>query len=188
MPRRRPIWGGKHVSATAVLPINQPLVLILRVKWQCLVHINQHLLSIYQLCDERGQPRSCCPSKNVWEDMVYSKLQTRDTGKYGSHPPACGPVAYHKLARTQCTSWYATAPNAYLSHTIHSGNMHSTYPRILQRMLLCLLMQQLADSKYFLTEDLCSQAECYLTNVLDSFPLPLTLGHTSLIFTHPRPA
>lgn len=116
--------------------------------------------------------------------MVCSKLQTRDTGKYGSHPPAHGPVAYHKLARMQCPSWYATAPNTYLSHTIHSGNMHSTYPRILQLMLFCLLMQQLADSKDFLIEGLCSKAECYLTNVLDSYPAP-TLSHTSLIFTHP---
>lgn len=113
--------------------------------------------------------------------------QASDKGrsKHGSHPPACGPVAYHKLARTQCTSWYATASNAYLSHTIHSGNMHSTYSRILQLMLFCLLMQQLADSKYFLIEDLCSQAECYLTNVLDSFPPTHTLSHTSIIFTHP---
>lgn len=174
-------------QATAVLPINQPLVLVLRVKWQCLIHINQHLLSIYSFCDERGQPKSCFPSKNDWGHLVCSKLQTRDTGKYGSHPPARGPVAYHKLARMQCPSWYATAPNAYLSHTIHSGNMHSTYPRILQLMLFCLLMQQLADSKDFLIEDLCSKAECYLTNVLDSSPRPHFKPHLLNLHT-PQPA
>ncbi|KAF6357122.1 hypothetical protein mRhiFer1_010043 [Rhinolophus ferrumequinum] len=58
-----------------------------------------------------------------------------------------------------------------------------TCSRILQLVLFCLLMRQPADSKYFLIKDLSSQAECYLTNVLDSFPL--TLSHTSIFFTHP---